>query len=374
MIILRYLTAEIFKSQFAVFIVLMSIFMSQTFVRILADATEGKIPGYLVASIIGLRFPQLAAIILPLSVFLGVMLAYGRLYADQEMSVLKACGVSEWYVARVALLFATIMAIIGGSITLYFSPISAEYEYQVRENAAAEGVLSTLTAGRFHKAGKGDSVVFVQEIERRNSEMKKVFVAQANEDGVESVVFAQTGRLQDLPSGQQDLILSAGHRYNFDENSDLQRLNFSQYQILMEEQAVERRSRNLAAQSTLELVNSKDVESQAEFQWRLAIPLTIPILALIAVPLSSVNPRQGRFGKILPGLVIFFSYYILLLLAKSALEDGKIPLSVGLWWIHIIGLCTAAMMLMKDRSSGGKLRQIWLSTKSKKSASSKDSV
>lgn len=365
MIILRYLTAEIFKSQFAVFIVLMSIFMSQTFVRVLADATEGKIPGYLVASIIGLRFPQLAAVILPLSAFLGVMLAYGRLYADQEMSVLKATGVSEWYVARVALLFATMLAIVGGAITLYLAPISAEYEYQVRENAAAEGVLSTLTAGRFQKAGKGDSVVFVHDIERSTSEMKKVFVAQASESGVESVVFAQSGKLQDLPNGQQDLILSAGHRYYFNERSDLQRLNFSKYQILMEEQAVERRSRNLAAKSTIELMNSDDVEAQAEFQWRIAIPLTIPILALIAVPLSSVNPRQGRFGKILPGLVIFFAYYILLLLAKSALEDGRIPLSVGLWWIHIIGIFTATLLLLRDRSSGGKLRQYWLATKSK---------
>ena len=65
-IIFRYLTGEVFKSQLAVFIVFMSIFLSQTFVRFLAEATEGKIPGYLVLSLIGLRFPQLAAIILPL--------------------------------------------------------------------------------------------------------------------------------------------------------------------------------------------------------------------------------------------------------------------------------------------------------------------
>lgn len=368
MIILRYLTAEVFKSQFAVFIVLMSIFMSQTFVRVLADASEGKIPGYLVASIIGLRFPQLAAIILPLSVFLGVMLAYGRLYTDQEMSVLKACGISEWYVTRVTLIFATIIAILGGTVSLYLAPMAAEYEYQVRENAAADGVLSTLTAGRFQKAGTGDSVVFVHDIERNSSEMKKVFVAQASENGVESVVYAQTGLLKDLPTGRQDLELSAGHRYYFAEGDDPQRLNFSKYQILMEDQAVEQKSRNFAAQPTLQLLESDNLEARAEFQWRLAIPLTIPILAMIAVPLSSVNPRQGRFGKIMPGLAIFFAYYILLLLSKSALEDGKIPQTVGLWWIHLIGLSTAIMLLLKDRSAGGKIRKLWLTNVSKKGA------
>ena len=139
----------------------------------------------------------------------------------------------------------------------------------------------------------------------------------------------------------------------------------------MEDQAVEEKSRNYSAQSTLQLMKSDNLEAIAEFQWRIAIPLTIPILAMIAVPLSSVNPRQGRFGKIMPGLAIFFAYYILLLLSKSALEDGKIPQSVGLWWIHLIGLSTAIMLLMKDRSTGGKIRRIWLDKKTTKHVSNK---
>jgi len=368
-IILRYLTAEVFKSQFAVFLVLMSIFMSQTFVRILASAAEGKIPGYLVASIIGLRFPQLAAIILPLSMFLGVMLAYGRLYTDQEMSVLKATGVSEWYVTRVTLVFAVLVAIVGGSITLYLAPMATEFEHQVRENAAAEGVLSTLTAGRFTKAGDGDSVVFVHEIERNQAQMKKVFVAQSGDSGVKSVVYALTGQLKEQDNGEQDLVLSGGQRYFLSENEDPQRLTFSDYQILMEDQAIEKRRRNYIALPTKDLMASNEPEAIAELQWRLAIPLSIPILAMIAVPLSAVNPRQGRFGKIVPGLGIFFVYYILLVLAKSALEDGQIPPRVGMWWIHIIGLATAAMLLLKDRSTGGKIRKYWL-TKVKKSGAS----
>ena len=359
MIILRYLTAEVFKSQFAVFLVLMSIFMSQTFVRILASAAEGKIPGYLVASIVGLRFPQFAAVILPLSVFLGVMLAYGRLYTDQEMSVLKACGVSEWFITRVTLIFAFVVALIGASITLYLAPLATEYEQQIREKAAAEGVLSTLTAGKFTKAGSADSVVFVHEIDRNQSQMKKVFVAEADDAGVKSVVYAQTGELQEQDNGDQDLILSGGQRYYLSRDGEPQRLTFSEYQILMEDQAVERRRRNYIALPTKELMEQTEPEAIAELHWRLAIPLTIPILAMIAVPLSAVNPRQGRFGKILPGLGIFFIYYIMLVLAKSALEDGVIPPRVGMWWVHLLGLVTATLLLLRERSTGGRIRQLW---------------
>ncbi|NVK25928.1 MAG: LPS export ABC transporter permease LptF [Gammaproteobacteria bacterium] len=360
MIIFRYLTGEVFKSQFAVFIVFMSIFLSQTFVKVLADATEGKIPGYLVASIIGLRFPQLAAIILPLSVFLGVMLAYGRLYSDQEMSVLKACGVSEWFVTRITLVLAFFIAIVAGAVTLYVSPLAAEYEYQVKENAAAEGVLSTLSAGRFQKAGSGNSVVFVHEITRNQSQMKKVFVAKANENSIENVVYSQNGKLVEKKDGSQDLVLSGGYRYYVNEGNTPQKLAFSEYQIQIQDQAVEKRRRNYAALPTNSLMQSNELEAIAEFQWRLAIPLSIPILAMIAVPLSSVNPRQGRFGKVLPGLGIFFGYYILLVLAKSAIEDGKIPPHIGLWWIHFGGFVTAVLLLTKERSTGGKIRHLVL--------------
>lgn len=360
MIILRYLTAEVFKSQFAVFLVFMSIFISQTFVKVLADASEGKIPGYLVASIIGLRFPQLAAIILPLSIFLGVMLAYGRLYNDHEMSVLKACGISEWFITRITLIYAFILMLVAASVTLYIAPLAVEYEYQVKENAASEGVLSTLSSGRFQKAGSGGAVVFVHDIERDTSDMKKVFVANASHNGVDNIVYSDTGKIVEYDNGKQDLVLSQGHRYFTDSKSAPQRLTFAQYEIQLEENAVKKRNRNYPAIPTLELAKSNELEAIAEFQWRIAIPLSIPILAMIAVPLSSVNPRQGRFGKMLPGLGLFFTYYILLVLGKSAIEDGNLPTHIGLWWIHLLGLVTATLLLLKDRSTGGAIRHKWL--------------
>ena len=356
MIIFRYLTGEVFKSQIAVFIVFMSIFLSQTFVRVLADATEGEIPGYLVLSIIGLRFPQLAAVILPLSVFLGVMLAYGRIYADHEMSVLKACGVSEWFVTRVTMISGFVLAILAGAVTLYLSPLASEYEYQVRENAAAEGVLSTLSPGRFQKAGDDKSVVFIHDLEREQSQMSKVFVASANDSGVDSVVYASAGKLLEHENGTTDLVLMGGQRYYVKDQTALQKLTFSEYQIQIQDQTVEKRRRNYAAQPTTELLGSKDPEAIAELQWRIAIPLSIPILIMLAVPLSAVNPRQGKFGKILPGLGLFFAYYVLLVLAKSAIEDGNIPPHIGLWWIHLLGLVTATLLLFKDRSTGGRIR------------------
>lgn len=199
-------------------------------------------------------------------------------------------------------------------------------------------------------------MVFVHDIERKQGQMSKVFVASANDKGVESVVYANSGRMQEQDNGESDLILKQGQRYYVKDELELQRLTFDEYKIQMQDQTVERGRRNYTAIPTDELIGNDDHEAAAELQWRIAIPLSIPILVMIAVPLSAVNPRQGKFGKMLPGLGLFFGYYILLVLAKSAVEDGKLPAHIGLWWIHLLGLVTAILLLIKERSTGGKIR------------------
>ena len=134
MLIFRYLTAEVLKSQVAVFLTLMTIFLSQKLVGILGDASEGSIPAKLVLSMIALKLPQLASLILPLSIFLGIILAYSRIYADSEMTVLKACGVSEWYVVRVTLISSVGLAILAAALTMYIAPWASEQEYQLKEH------------------------------------------------------------------------------------------------------------------------------------------------------------------------------------------------------------------------------------------------
>ena len=178
MIIFRYLLKEVAKTQLAVFIVLMTIFISNKFVRVLDDASEGGIPGQMVMVFIGLKIPDLAGMILPLSFFLGILLAYGRIYADNEMSIFHACGVSEWYVVRVTLLLAFVTAIITGIFTLYLSPMAAEYEYQVKEQLSADSGLSSLIAGRFQTTGNEKAVVFIHDKNREDNTLRKVFVAQ----------------------------------------------------------------------------------------------------------------------------------------------------------------------------------------------------
>ncbi|CCQ11421.1 FIG000988: Predicted permease [Pseudoalteromonas luteoviolacea B = ATCC 29581] len=364
MLIFRYLTAEVLKSQIAVFLTLMTIFLSQRFVMILSSASEGNIPGKMVLAFLALKLPQLASLILPLSLFLGIILAYSRIYADSEMTVLRACGVSEWYVVRVTLASSLVMALLAGFLTLYIAPWASEKEYQLREQADAESGLSTLRAGRFQQTGNEKAVVFVHNIDNGGTDLNKVFVAQLprkESNQLARIVYAESGKVVESQSGEQQLLLGTGKRYESDDDTLAMNITeFSSYQVQIREQAIEHQRRKLEAVPTLSLLDMETSEATAQFQWRLAIPLAIPLLTLIAVPLSVVNPRQGKFAKLVPAISLYLAYFILLNAARFAVADGKIPASIGLWWIHVCALFIGIYLIVKGRPVGVWLRSIFL--------------
>lgn len=360
MLIFRYLTAEVLKSQLAVFITLMTIFVSQKFVAYLGDAADGSIPGQVVLNMVALKLPQLASFILPLSIFLGIILAYSRIYADSEMTVFKACGVSEWYVIRVTLISSTVMALIAACLTLYVSPWANEQEYQLKERIAADAGLSALRAGRFQQTSNEQAVVFIHDIEDGGKQLNKVFYAKAptDEDNqYAEVVYAKTGTVTEEISGEQKMLLSQGKRYETHQSTPQMNLTeFETYQVQIQDQAIEHKRRKLEAVPTSELMKQDNIEAYAQLQWRLAIPLSIPLLTLLAVPLSVVNPRQGKFAKLVPAIALYLGYFILLNGATFMLEDGKIPASLGLWWIHSCALFIGIFFILRDRPLGSLVR------------------
>ena len=364
MIIFRYLLAEVFKSQLAVFVILMTIILSQRFVKILADASEGEVPGQLVMSIVALKLPQLAVIILPLSAFIGILVAYGRIYADSEMTVLHATGVSEWYVTRITLVLSLLLAMVAGGVTLFLSPWATEREYQVLEKADASAGLMSVVPGRFQHTSNEKAVIFVHDVGRGSDagRLGRVFVAQSSDDDPSSlaVVYAQSGIVREDATGAQSLQLDAGRRYAGTVSSPAFEITeFEQYQIQIREQEVEQRRRKLGSVPSSELLLLDSNEAVAEWHWRIAIPLSIPLLTLIAVPLSRVNPRQGKFGRLLPALLLYLGYYSMLIIARSALEDGKIPAQLGMWWLHGTALLLGIVLIMRSRRSAQRF-QAWL--------------
>ena len=72
--------------------------------------------------------------------------------------------------------------------------------------------------------------------------------------------------------------------------------------------------------------------------------LAVPLMALLAVPLSKVNPRQGRFAKMLPALLLYLIYFLLLSSLKSAGASGKLDATLFIPLVHLAFLLIAIIL------------------------------
>lgn len=362
MLIARYIIKETLKSQLAVFFILMAIFITLRFVRVLGDASDGDIPANLVLGFLSLYTPILATLVLPISAYLGVMLAHGRLYVDSEMTVFRACGVSEWYVTRVMLVLSVVIMGITALNTLYLAPIAAESEYSLKQKASSEAGISALVPGRFQQTGNQQAVIFAHEIDAQNEILQRVFLSQKQSDDDEvRVVYATSGEVRASADGTRNLILRNGTQYEgVQGQADYRVLSFDEYKIQISEQEASQQRKKVSVLSTAELIKDTSQESVAELQWRIAIPLSIPLLMMVAVPLAAVNPRNGRFGKLLPAILLYLGYFLLLLATRRVLEDGKIPNELGLWWVHFIIMMIGIGLLIRDRKTGAWFRSLFV--------------
>jgi lipopolysaccharide export system permease protein len=348
LIIYRYLSREIFFSTFAVALVLVPIIVSGRLINSLARAAPGEMDLVFILELILYRLPSMLMLILPLALFLGVLLSYGKLYLDSEMSVLKASGVSGKQLVLFALGPALGGAIIVASFSLYLSPAA----YQALEVSFAKrealSELDTLTAGRFKKISEGRAV-YTSEFNDNRSKMKQVFIAQLDKktENLE-IIYAKSGYQQTTKEGKRYLVLENGYRYTgIPGSADYQKLGYSQYGYLLPERQLVVDTAEPNAKMTEFLLSSDENVYKAELQWGLSLPLLAFIVVLMAVPLSRTNPRQGRYAQLIPCILLYLVYLTLLMSARDRIEGGA---SISLMWlVHSVFLVYGLSLIFFDQ-------------------------
>ncbi len=348
MILLRYLMVETFKSQVGILFVLLLIFVSQKFIGILAKAINGVIPPDLVMTLLYLNLPTLGTLMLPIGFYLAVLFAHGRLHSESEMVAMTSCGYSPNSVLKATLLLSFFTFIFASFNSLYLAPLAEDEMVAVIENAESDAGAATLIEGRFHKTSDKGGVVYVEKY-REGQQLEKVFAAHwpKEQDRAPSVLTALTGKVEDKKDGTW-LTLFDGQRYagkvgqyEFDNSV------FDRYEIHIANREVQNKKRGVEALPTEQLFGVSSAKHQAELQWRIAIPLSILLLTFMAVPLAKVNPRQGRYSKLLPALALYLTYFLLLSTAKSLIEEGTLPV-LSIWVVQIVFFITGVILHLQS--------------------------
>jgi lipopolysaccharide export system permease protein len=367
MIINKYITKEVLLNFITITSILLFVALSNRFINLLAKVAVGQLPGNLVFKVVALYIPELLSSLMPLGFFVSVLFAYGRLHADSEMSVLFTCGVDWAHITRIMLWSASIVAFIVLVFTTWLIPNITDYREQVLAQGEAIGIMQAIVPGQFQLLNDGKLMFYVEDINKdKKEQLANIFIAeqpQMNElNKPISLITAANGYIEHKSDTQTAddffLVLKNGYRYTGSPGSlNYTVVNFVEYGREVrteEEQTTKVDTEQLIP--TLQLFHPNTLGEIAELQWRLSLPLSVIILGILAISLAKVSPRQGRFAKFLPAILLYISYFNLMLVTKRWIASGALSPYCGIWVVHLGFFVLGTGLLAK---ASGRLFQIY---------------
>ncbi len=335
LLIERHLMRQFALSVAAVAAVLLLVGLGGLLVDLMAKIASGQVPAGLLLSQLGLRSVQVLPLLLPLALFIGLLLAVGRLYGDSEMAVLSSVGLGPQRLWRPLALVTTVVAGIIAVSSLWLAPTGARIARDMVETAKRSFLVAGLEAGRFIELPGRAGVVYVGELSTDGTRFRKMFV-QSERDGRLDVITASEGELIVKDETERFLRLRDGFRVEGTlDSKDFRLLRFGQNELRVPDAEPEEGADELEARSTRRLLAQGDAAARAELHWRIATPLLTLVLGVLALPLGRGEPRQARYGRILAALLIYVNAMVLLLLGKGWLATSVLPTWAGLWWLLV---------------------------------------
>lgn len=325
--------------------VLLAILLTNQFARVLGDVAKDKLPKDAIFQIIGLTAVQYLTILVPIALFLAVMLALGRLYRDSELPAMMACSVGPTDIYRPLLWLLIPLTLAVGWLATEVGPSALTAIERIGVEARRQADLSSIEAGQFTASSRERAVVYAERVLGPGA-VEKVFIQRAQGDEVEVVIAERGEQVESDDPGTRYFVLHDGRRYQgVPGTAEFSVMEFAEHGIPYELPDVEEPDLEPRAMRTADLVRSSNEEELAELHWRIGIPMATLVLSILAVPLSRSQPRQGRYGKLAIGLLVFIIYFNMMSAGKAWLEQGVVPPPVGLWWVHGLMLGLAFLLL-----------------------------
>ena len=341
----RYIFREVFSSWLAVTGVLLIVLLTNQVARVLSRAAEAQFPRDVILQLVGLGVLQNLTVLVPVGLLLGVVLALGRLYHDSEMIAAQSCGARPWRIYVPVLVFAAVVTLALTWITLDLAPAAARRVLSMRGEAAQAGQFAAVAPGRFRSFGGGGAVVYAQG-GSASGELLRVFVKRNVGERVEVAVAARATHVLSADGRVHTMTLYDGARYEGIPGSNVFRVvRFRENVIPVRVPQINFGTSDAETLPTRELLRSSDPERRAEWHWRLGLPSMALVLTVLAIPLSRLRPRQGRYARVGQAILVYFLYFSLMSAGQVWIARRTMPEVLGLWWVHLVVAAFALLLI-----------------------------
>jgi len=343
------LTLELAKTVLAVLTVLVTIIVSRKFLGILTKAIEGEVAGETLLALLGLKILVAFIILMPAAIFLGLLMVFGRMYRDQEMAVLASSGVGLARIYRAAAWFVIPVCLLSAYLALEIFPWSEAKTQSLMRQDEKTADLRGIRPGRFNEFSRGDLVLYAESLAEEGGVMKNIFV-QSRSGDKNGVTVAESGYLQETETGSHFVVLQKGVRYQGTPGqADYTISRYDEYHVKIDSDD-DSADGGFKRESTLpsqQLWKSKVPRELAELQRRLAVPIGVLLLGILAIPISRVAPRSGVYGNVVTAFLIYIVYENLQHVSQGLIQGGKVPLWLGFSGVYLLMLGLIAFFLLR---------------------------
>ena len=315
----------------------MLLMLSYSALTLVADAESELVPQNLLMVLIFSRSLASFELFLPLALYITLLIGLGKLYSEHEIVAMHASGIGIFGIIKSLLPLILIVTTLTAFVSLVIRPWAYDLRYEAKHEAEQIYDFDRLEKGYFYANEDNGKVYFVKDVEQKGEIKRGLFIYHPKEDYAQVIYADVTTQEQVNPATKPILNFKDGSlfRSSHNDKDDLV-IDFKNLTVVSEDDTVEEREFKVKAASNSYLSSSQLSDEIAEYQWRLVSAFKAFFLILIAILLAKTSPRQGNYGKLVFGILVFFIVHAVSLVARTWIEQGSIPPYPGLWFIMFI--------------------------------------
>jgi lipopolysaccharide export system permease protein len=373
----RYLMKELFPSFLLGVVGFTFILLTGRILQLTELFVNKGIPLGFILKLLYFLLPSFLVLTIPMATLLSVLLAFNRLSGDNEITALKASGVSLYQMTPPVLLLALTTTLATTFLSLYSLP---------RANQASRSLLYEMASSRAH-AGVRERVfnddfeglvLYVERVTPRTFQWENVFISDSRNAAETHTIIARQGMvLSDPHLLIVTLRLKNGAIHKLgDQPNAYQKIDFNTYDLrldlktgLKEKKSGEKHPAEMSLSELADAVQalrSKKADFKPQMikiHEKFSIPFACLVFGIIGIPLGlqSRTSRAGRSIGFAWSIGVLLIYYLLTNAGTSLAERGVIQLEVGMWAANAIFLGFGIYLLNKATNESPVLLMVWLS-------------
>lgn len=344
----------------ATFVALFAILLTTQLIRLLSQAAGGKLVSEAVVALLGFGALTQLPVLLSLTLFIAVLLTLSRSYRDSEMSVWFSSGLPLTAWVKPVLKFSAPLVAAIAVLSLLLSPWAQSKSTEYRQRMDTRDDVARVSPGAFKESASGERVFFVEAASGDSASdsegsVRNIFISSM-QHGRLGVMMSTHGYTESMPNGDRFVVLVNGRRYEGTPGTPEYRvMEFERYAVRIETK--EARGIELTTKSipTWEL-QQRGRSGMGELLWRIGMPLAALNLALLAIPLSFVNPRAGRTNNLVLAILTYMLYSNLISLCQAWVAQGRLRFDIGWWLVHVVMFVVLVLLFLKRLSVFPSLR------------------